>query len=657
MKKKTRKISAFLASLLLAAVWCAVPVSMTASAEGPAPSGYDETTATQQKASSTDRTVVKILNLTAGDTVTLYKIGQAEYNAANDSFVKFTYVTWDDDNNNETPNIPYTFSNAAEPAMQEITIAANLLQSGEITPFATYTQSNQPKNASGVAYTDNYTVNSSTFEANVEAGIYIAVVTPGAENDKVYNPVLLTASYAYKDAQTGDVIDFIGGGVDIAKNYDYVLDGGTAVAKSSSPTIVKTVTDGAGDEKRDGTNIMTGSVGTVLTYTIKPDLPGYPLDAVNKTFFVADSMGDGLTFLYDSIKIEWDTYKVNGSTDTRLTADTAGYFSYPNPDYDDTKDTSDENPETITIARAKKVDNGFNLVFFYDTLKYKAPVVTYNAVIDEDAVIGSNGNINTADLYYANNPTRGQTHSTHDTTPTTGTATGINKVSTTETVYTYELKFVKRDSTDANKKLAGAVFGVYSDADCTKLVTVLETNEDGIGSTTQLGAGQYWLKEISAPVGYSLSETITPVTVTWKTATTKTTNAVTNIEYTDKENEKLAGTSAVGFLHTVTTGTAPDLTTTVTFYEELPAGKTVGQDGWSVAYVKSAETTNNNEEFTTEQGEGAGVYTVGEITNTKLTKMPSTGGAGTYVLTIVGVAVFGTAAAIILKDNGKKKED
>lgn len=52
--------------------------------------------------------------------------------------------------------------------------------------------------------------------------------------------------------------------------------------------------------------------------------------------------------------------------------------------------------------------------------------------------------------------------------------------------------------------LPGAVFGVYSDEACTQLVEEITTDENGVATSGLLAGGDYWVKEIKAPDGYSM---------------------------------------------------------------------------------------------------------------------------------------------------------
>ncbi len=73
------------------------------------------------------------------------------------------------------------------------------------------------------------------------------------------------------------------------------------------------------------------------------------------------------------------------------------------------------------------------------------------------------------------------------------------------------------EKTDSNRTpLAGATFGVYSSEDCNADSLVVEgtTGEDGKVVFSGLKAGKYYFKEIKAPAGYVLDDSITPVNVT-----------------------------------------------------------------------------------------------------------------------------------------------
>jgi LPXTG-motif cell wall-anchored protein len=102
--------------------------------------------------------------------------------------------------------------------------------------------------------------------------------------------------------------------------------------------------------------------------------------------------------------------------------------------------------------------------------------------------------------------------------------------------------------------LKGAVYGLYSDEDCTTLVTELTTDDKGTSEVQEVPIGTYYIKETKASQGYTLDTTIYTVTVT-------TTNTSTNpVVITSKE------TPETGFLKLSKVSAYPDMTANNTAY-------------------------------------------------------------------------------------------
>lgn len=71
-----------------------------------------------------------------------------------------------------------------------------------------------------------------------------------------------------------------------------------------------------------------------------------------------------------------------------------------------------------------------------------------------------------------------------------------------------------RKSDDIGTPLANVLFGIYLDQECTLTASVpIRTNAEGIG-TRQLDIGTYYVRELEAPEGHIIDDTIYPVTVT-----------------------------------------------------------------------------------------------------------------------------------------------
>lgn len=547
---------------------------------------------------ATDRATVKISNLSGNPTVTLYQIAEVQYGPGNVEFVDYE---WADGIDAETEITPETNITPAAPTATEINaIAQNINKENGITPIDTIVENELPEGEG---------VNGNVYTATVPAGAYIAIIT-GASDDTIYNPILLTATYGTE----GNEGNLVGGNIDATSSYLY---GSTAIAKSTTPDIDKEIKEGTtADDERE-----TASVGDVITYELTPTIPDYPSNATNKTFYITDTLSAGLTFDYSSL-----TVNIAGQTVTR--------------------DGNDFKLGDVIIATAHKTDNGFNLSFDYEKLVFNnetgavyQPTVTYDAVVNEKAVVGDDGNGNIVILYYGN-PNEGNTYKNVETIP--DKATGVESITDQETVYTYQLAFMKVDDSENEKPLAGAVFGIYSDESCTTLIDKVTTNEDGYAVSTNVAAGTYYVKELVAPTGYSLNDKVYKIKASWETATTTVTGTVTDRTYT---TENPSGDA-------VQVGWIKDSV----FYAMDEVNKENAEaNGYQPAYLDSENTTTATDiEITTNSSGGGTAMLDTAIPNTSLSTLPSTGGIGTTVFTIGGCVIMVTAAGLYFAT--RKKE-
>lgn len=539
------------------------------------------------KPDSADTAVVSITNVTENPTVTLYQIAKAEYGTNGKEFIRYKWAAGAE------------FDNPNEPESDEINRIAQDILGGRITPLDTIT---------------NGTLESSTYKATVSAGAYIAIIS-GSEAVKIYNPILLTATYN----ETGDLQ-----ATTVDSGSDYVW-GSTAVAKSSTPEVDKEITGGTtadGDKK-------TGSVGDVVDYKVTPTIPTYPSNATNKTFFISDRLSEGLTFDYSSLTVE-----IAGQTVTRD---------------GDTFKLGDTVIATASDTNEGQEVNGFNLNFDYDKLLIPngngavyTPVVSYSAVINEKAVVGELGNPNSV-IYYYGDPNNGNTWTDVDDDP--DKADNVEKKEDSETVYTYQLAFLKTGEDDDAEALAGAVFGIYKDADCTELVDKVTTNENGYAVSTNVGAGIYYVKELVAPAGYSLNDNVYEITANWTTATTTVSGTVTDRTYTTESPS--ADAVQVGWIKDSVFYAMDEFTK-----EEAAAG------GYQAAYLDSENTTTSSGvTVTTNQDAGSGTAMLGtSIPNTKLSTLPGTGGIGTTIFTVGGCAIMVVAAGLFIASRKKAEQ-
>lgn len=213
-------------------------------------------------------------------------------------------------------------------------------------------------------------------------------------------------------------------------------------------------------------------------------------------------------------------YEFNDTLDAGFKAPAAGDFTVKIGDTVVTEDFDivigdvlDANGKTATSISIKAKGNDIKKIMTDKGIDFSTatPKVTvdYKAVLDDDAVIGLDGNENKVDLKFSNNP-----NVTGDGTNNTG-KTPEDKV----IVFTYEFDTLKVDSADDTKKLQGAEFTLQDKATgkFAKVVngifqgwvnegeaSTLTTDENGLIAIKGMEGGTYIVKETKAPTDYNL---------------------------------------------------------------------------------------------------------------------------------------------------------
>lgn len=227
----------------------------------------------------------------------------------------------------------------------------------------------------------------------------------------------------------------------------------------------------------------------------------------------------------------------------------------------------------------------FTLTFVYDQIKtYEKIHVDYNAVVNKDAVVGTAGNPNKAVLDYNNNP--------YDSNSWKEKKDEVK-------VYTYGLKVNKVDN--ANQPLTGAEFTLSKDQNGRNPMPFFKT-----------GDGTY------------------RVPATAEEAQNATTTLQVGADDATKGKLNISGLSVGTYYLTET---------------KVPGGYNKPSNPVTIIEIKDENhngqpTINDNpNEF------GDGVVEL-NVVNTKGFKLPTTGGMGTFLFTMGGVAIMG--AAILL---------
>ena len=234
-------------------------------------------------------------------------------------------------------------------------------------------------------------------------------------------------------------------------------EGGLTVSlKRNVPTLEKKVKD-INDSKVDDVTTngdwqdsadydLGDKVPFQLTGTMPQNIAAYS----TYKYVFHDSLSKGLTLDEDSIKV----YVKNGDTETELAKATEGASGY-------TVTTSNDSTPAVNSTEKTEFTGATNFsVSFADLKTARAAgngtitldkdskiIVRYTATVNENAVIGSKGNPNEANLEFSNNP-----NYSGETQPT-GTTPNDRVI-----VFTYEVDINKIDDSAAKKPLSGAKF-------------------------------------------------------------------------------------------------------------------------------------------------------------------------------------------------------
>lgn len=300
--------------------------------------------------------------------------------------------------------------------------------------------------------------------------------------------------------------------------------------KGSLPTVDKKV-----QVNGNGADTADAKIGDTLTFTLTstiPDMSAYD----TYTFNFKDTLSQGLTFgQVTSVTVE-------GVTDP-LTVNT---------DYTVTTPTVSDNTLTVAMKdfKAKQQANAGKKI-----------TVTYTATLNEKAVVGGHGNVNSATIQYSNKP---GIEGTGESEP--------SKVR----VFTYGFtvdKYTGDKYDDTATRLAGAEFTLApKNGDAMSFVQVTAgsatenavyrvAKDDETGTTTTITTpangkvvfqglknGEYTLTETKAPAGYNKLASALGVKVDGLNDGTDTTDATVHITYNNDNGSKYDQTASNGVI-------------------------------------------------------------------------------------------------------------
>lgn len=386
----------------------------------------------------------------------------------------------------------------------------------------------------------NYTTNTS-FSSNYSDGNHNYTI---AGLDDGYYLIRDTAAVTGADAQTEYILT-------VTKDTE-------VTPKSDVPESQKKVKDA-----NDTTGIVSGwqdsadyDIGDSIPFQLTATLPDNYSEYKTYTMTFHDTEANGLSFKQDSVEVFVDNTKI-----------TQGYDVI-------TDGLNDGCTFEIRFADLKTADQAMDEIAI---TKDSIIRVEYESVLNDQAVIGSDGNRNTMYLTYSNNPYGYET----GTTP-----------ADTVIVFTYQTIINKKD--ENNGELTGATFTLEKEikgetGNSWKKIDEITGINTSVFTFTGLDDGNYRLTETKAPDRYNTME---PVLFT-----------VTATHDTDTDSDGVHNLSAL-------TGTVEN-----------------GVIQFTPDVTKGSLTAN--------------------IQNFPGSILPGTGGMGTTVFYIVGIALVAGAAAII----------
>jgi len=378
----------------------------------------------------------------------------------------------------------------------------------------------------------------------------------------------------------------------IKVGYEEPTDIATITADNEKPDLKKEVKKGD-----TYANAADASIGDMVEWKVSASVPSN-VDQLEK-YSITDKMSDALTWVEAESALNI-TYKSNGTVVNDIDpkfAETADYTLIKPADKEDGKSWT----ITFTDAGKKKLkDNNISSI-----------EVTFKTKLNKKANIGSEGNLNDAQLDYSN----AIYPSVDPTNPNDGKTPGEDHIKDQAIVYSFSIDVTKVDGNNTATTLEGVHFDLYkysgsdespSESDLKgsngKKINTTDLVTDGAGKITVNGLenGNYYLVETKAAAGgYNLLRAPVKVIIKQTYTVTKNTTVIKD------ENGNVTST-----------------------------------------------TTVVNETFTGGDAANAGTYSV-TIENRKGFTLPKTGDIGTAMFLIIGIG--GMLAAVYIMLRGRKR--
>ena len=220
--------------------------------------------------------------------------------------------------------------------------------------------------------------------------------------------------------------------------------------------------------------------------------------------------------------------------------------------------------------------------------------VTYSAELTEACSTGFDPNTNKFKLEYSHNPKADYDED-------------LEEIEEITKNYTLDISFIKVD--EEGNTLEGAGFALYADEACTQEVRPeVISGKDGMFAFKGLDEGTYYMKETTIPAGFTATDLVYTITIT--------------AEVEDKDEIRVEGKKTIKEHSAI--------------LKSYKVSVTNGQGAPGEITKENGETIDLSQDY------------VDQICNTKIPVLPSTGGMGTYIFTIAGVAILAVAASMLV---------